>query len=162
MAWTFPVITWLSLCLEGFLRGAWKQLCFSLLFLLDSELKENMGEGTQIAIPISDLQSSLHFPVFEQRALCPALLSISGGSTLGREAVLCWKLIATCCSSSMIRAIVLRASVFFFPLCISDAVSRWTTPWFSGLLIGKKLSAVLDCRFAARVLEIRPLRVKSV
>lgn len=63
---------------------------------------------------------------------------ISGGSLLRREALLCWKLTVTCYSALIIRAVVLKASRFLFPLFTSDTVSTWTSPSFPGLLRGKK------------------------
>lgn len=69
----FQLIMWLSL-FGRFLRSDWKQLCFNLLLLLSILSLINKGEGVQITIPTSDLQSSLHFLVFEQRALCSAPL----------------------------------------------------------------------------------------
>lgn len=87
-------------CLEGFLRSDWKQLCFNLLLLLSILSLINKGEGTQIAFPLLTCKA-LYISWCLNKELCVLpFSSVSGGSMLGREALLFWKLMVTCCSSS--------------------------------------------------------------
>lgn len=89
----------------------------------------------------SDLQNSYIYQILNKELCVMPFFRISGGSMLGREALLCWNLMVTCCSLSILRAIDLTASSIFFPLSIS--LFLWASVGW------EILSAVLDFYFTS-------------